>query len=159
MADDGDSRFDDGLNLRAYTHAAFELDGVAAAFLHEAAGVVHGVVNGCLVGHEGHVADDEGVFCAARYGFGVMDHVFHCDRQGVFIAEHDHAEGIADEQHVDACFVHELGRRIVVGREHGNLVVVVLLRLQRSDGIFHRAKLLSYDAVMALFDAIWHDSI
>ncbi len=48
----------------------------------------------------------------------VVGHVLGADLEGVVVAEHDHRDGIADEDEVDARGVGDPGRRCVVGRDH-----------------------------------------
>ena len=53
-----------------------------------------------LVGHERHVADQIGVLCAPPHGLAVMDHLLHRHRHGRVVAQHDHAQRIADQDRV-----------------------------------------------------------
>ena len=97
--------------------AAFDFDGFGAGFLDEADGVAKGFGDVGVIGAEGHVGDDEGVFCAASNGAGVVDHLVERHGKGVVVAEDDHAERVADEQDVYASLVGQARSRVVVGGE------------------------------------------
>ena len=116
---DGDAVCDDVGDTRGVACAAFEFHGVRAGG-DEAAGVGDGLV-GRVVAGEGEVGDDKRALRAAGDGGGVMEHVLHGDVGGVGEAEDDHAEGIADEEDVDAAFVEQPRGRVVVGGEDGEL--------------------------------------
>ena len=45
---------------------------------------------------------------------------------GGLVAEDDHAEAVADKDHGNAQLVEQLGGRVVVGGEHGDLLAVPL---------------------------------
>ena len=100
--------------------AAFDFYGVAAGFLEGASAVEEGLLGGGLVGHEGHVEDDEGVAGAADDGGGVADHVVEGDGEGVGMAEEGGADGVADEDEGDAGVVQDAGGAVVVGGEAGD---------------------------------------
>ena len=68
----------------------------------------------------GHVAEDEGSGLGAGYGGDVVTHVSHGDVCGIGVAEDDHAEGIADEQDIDAAFVKQPRAGVIVGGEGGD---------------------------------------
>ena len=59
-------------------------------------------------------------------GLGVVDHVVHGDEDGRLVAEDDHTKAIADKDHRNAQLVEQLGGRVVVGGEHGDLLAVPL---------------------------------
>ena len=143
MSHDGDAGGDDGGNLRADLAATLKLDAVGAALLEQAASVGHGLLDADLVGHEGHVADDEGVLSAAGDGGTVVDHVLHGDGEGVLVAEHDVAEGVADEDAVDAGLVLELGGGVVVCGQHAELAALGLGLCEGCDGVLHGGLLLN----------------
>ena len=60
------------------------------------------------------------------HGLGVVDHVVHGDEDRGLVAEDDHAEAVADKDHRNAQLVEQLGGRVVVGGEHGDLLAVPL---------------------------------
>jgi hypothetical protein len=55
----------------------------------------------------------------------VVANFFEGDRQGVRQALHDHAERIADQQHVCAALIEQPRERGVVGREHRDLALAL----------------------------------
>ena len=65
MALNRDTGVGDGFDGGYHFPAALQLVGVHVAFFEEAAGVANGFGYVGLVGHEGHVTDEEGVACAA----------------------------------------------------------------------------------------------
>src|ERR1035441_6674463 len=52
---------------------------------------------------------------AASYRARVVQHLPHGDGQSVFIAQHHHAERVADQDHVNAGVIQKPRTRIVVG--------------------------------------------
>ncbi len=97
MAHDGDAAFDDALYLFRHRYPTLELDRLGAAFLDKAGGVIKGVFDADVVGHEGHIADDHRLFGAPDHRLGVVEHLFHGHRDGRFVAEDDHAQAVADQ--------------------------------------------------------------
>ena len=58
----------------------------------------------------------------AAHRRAVADHVVHRDRQGAVEAEHGHAQAVADQDHVDAGLLLQVGGRIVVAGQPGDEV-------------------------------------
>ena len=52
----------------------------------------------------------------------MVDHILHGNGQSVLIAQHDHTEGVPDEDSVDAALVHDLCCGVVVSSKHRDLV-------------------------------------
>lgn len=147
VAHDGDAGLHHGLDLGADLDAALELDGLATALLHEAAGVADGRGHVLLVGEEGHVADDEGVARRAGDAAGVMDHVVHGHGNGGVIAHHGHAEGVSDQDHVNPGLLDERGHGVVVGGHHGDLAALVHLLLEGEHGVLSHLLLVPFTRV------------
>ena len=137
MRHDRDTGAGDGLDLGADLRSAFQLHGPAAAFLHQAAGVDNGIVDGGLVGHEGHIDYHQCVFRSAGYSAAMMDHVFHGYGEGVFVTQNNITQGIADQDRIDAGLVDQLCGGIIVGGEHGELGALLLCLLECCDGVLH----------------------
>ena len=116
--------------------ARLQLDGLGTSFLEETAGILHGVVHRRLIGQKRQVADHHGLFRPPCDRLAVMEHIFHGDRQGIFIPQHDHAQRIAHEQRVDSRFVKQLRRGIIVGGEHGEFLLVLFGFLERCHSCF-----------------------
>ena len=81
-----------------------------------------------------------------------MSHVVDGHRERVVVAEHDHGQRVADEDHVGVRSIDPAGRREVVGRHHhqGILSVRDLARRERGRGmtLCHQWQLLRFrDAV------------
>ncbi len=105
MAHNGNFGFGKARDELKAALAAFDLYGFGAGFLDDADGVAKGFGDVGVIGAEGHVGDDEGVFGAAADGAGVVDHFVERDWEGVVVAEDDHAEGVADEEDVNTGLV------------------------------------------------------
>ena len=120
MRKHGDAGRSEGADLRLHGAAALEFD-AGGPGSDDAACAFHRLLHG-VVGVDGKVGDHGGVPCAAGDSPGVVDHVVEGDVRGVRIAEHDHAEGVADEDEIDAGFVHETRGRVIVGGECCDLV-------------------------------------
>ena len=114
VAADGDAGVGDLFDFFRLTDAAFELHGVGPGF-DEQLGIGQGHLRR-FVAVDRKVADDDGFCLRAGDGGGVMEHVRHGDVGGIGIAEHDHTEGVANQQEVDAGFIEKSGSRIVIGR-------------------------------------------
>ena len=80
--------------------------------------------------------DDKRATDGAAHGARVVQHLVHGDGQRVFVAEHDHGEGVADEDEVDAGFVDQAGGGVVVGGERGDGLALALHFCQRRNGNF-----------------------
>jgi hypothetical protein len=120
VGDDGDFGGGEAADEFGARGAAFDLDGLGAGLLDEAEGVAGGVAQGGVVGAVGHVGDEEGAAEAAGDGAGVVEHLVEGDGEGVFVAEDDHAERVADQDHVDAGLVDQARGGIVVCGERGD---------------------------------------
>ena len=70
-----------------------------------------------------HIGDEQRALRAATNRARVVQHFFQRDRQSAVVAEHDHAERIADEQNVHAGFIEQARGGIVVGREAGDFFI------------------------------------
>ena len=75
-----------------------------------------------VVAGKRHVDDHQGVLHGAADHLGVVDHFVERDRQRVGVALHDHRHAVADENALDAGRVEQRGHRVVVGREHRDLL-------------------------------------
>jgi hypothetical protein len=62
----------DGFYAAGYAHAALELDGIDIGFLEKPTRIFHGLLIANLVRKKRHVADNEGVGCAAPHGVAVQ---------------------------------------------------------------------------------------
>ena len=78
---------------------------------------------------------------AADDGLRVVEHLLHRDGDRRVVAEDDHAEGVADEEDVDAGGFEEAGRGVVVAGHHDDALAALLLRLEvcYRDSVVHFA--------------------
>ena len=99
--------------------APFELDGLAAGFFQDAAGVFDRLVRAQVVSWETACrrSTSARVHGPADH-LGVVDHFVERDRQRVGMPLHDHRHAVADQDRLDAGLVEQPGHRVVVGREH-----------------------------------------
>nr|GEU28121.1 hypothetical protein [Tanacetum cinerariifolium] len=112
--------------------AAFDLDHVGAG-LHQ----LHGIVVRRFrraVGAERQVGHDHGGLAAARHGGRVVGQFGHGDGQRGRMAVADHAERIADQQHLHAAAVHQRSEAGVIAGEHGDFFAARAQFGQRMDG-------------------------
>ena len=116
--------------------AAFQLDGVGAAFSHQPPGGGDGVVQACIA-HERHVRDDQGVGCAPHHSAGVIDNVVDRHGQGRVVALNHHAQAVANHKDGQAGPVRDQGRGIVIGGQHGDFLASALHGLKVRDGRAH----------------------
>jgi hypothetical protein len=113
MAADRDPAAHQGANFCGLTQAALEFHRVGPG-LDEPAAVPESRF-GVRIGADRQVGDDRGRRLGAGHGLGVMKHVREGHAGGVGETEHDHAERVADEQHIDARLVEQPRGRVVVG--------------------------------------------
>ena len=85
---------------------------------HEPRGVGDGLLAREVVAHPRQVGDDERARLRARDRTGVVRHVVDRDVQRVVVAEHDHRDRVAHEDHVDARGVDRSCRGCVVRGDH-----------------------------------------
>ncbi len=115
---------------------AFDLDGFGAGFFDEADSVGKALRNRAVVAAERHVGHDERATDSAAHGACVVKHLVHSDGEGVFVAENDHGERIADEDEIDAGLVDEARGRVVVGGERRDRLALALHFAERGHGDF-----------------------
>ena len=97
-------------------HPAFQLDGVSAPLLHQPARVPHRFLGVHLVGHEGQVGNHQRLLGPPAHHAGVMHHVVHGDGYGGIIAQHHHAQAVANQQDGNPGGVGDAGSSVVVKR-------------------------------------------
>ena len=56
----------------------------------------------------------------------VINHLVHSHRQSIGLALNDTAQRVADQQHFDPRLVEDPRKRVIVGRETGNLLAALL---------------------------------
>ena len=64
----------------------------------------------------------------------MVRHLFHSDWQGIFIAEHNLGQRIADQDHVYAGFVHQAGSGVIISGEAGDQLLLLFLFLNSVGG-------------------------
>ena len=77
---------------------------------------------------------------AALDAGGVVDHIVEGYRQGAVMTLQHHAEGIADEQHLDAGLTGGLGEGGIVGGQHGDLFATLLEPLKGREADIRHAR-------------------
>ena len=98
MRKDGNAGGHECLDLRGDNGTAFQFYGLRAGF-DESACVGHGLLRRAI-GVDGKVGDNDGFLRSARHGRSVPNHVIEGDRRGIRVAQHDHAERVADKDEV-----------------------------------------------------------
>jgi hypothetical protein len=117
VAHDGDASGGDAADGGGDLLAAFKLDRVARALLHQAARVLESLLGADVVAHEGHVADEVRPLDRPPHGAAMVDDVIHRDGERRVVPLDDVAEAVPDEDEVHPRLIDELGQRVVVGRE------------------------------------------
>ena len=133
MAEHGDVDLDEFLDRRGDFHPALDLDGVRAAFLHEASGVAHRFLKIDLVAEIRHVRHEQSARHPALDRLRVMQDLIDGDRQGALVAELGHADRVTDEDHVDPGLFGEPGGGEIVRRQHRDLDALALHVQQGGD--------------------------
>ena len=117
MPHHGNAVGDDGPDFVSLAHAALEFHGLGSGF-HEFGGIGAGFLDS-VVGVDGEVRNDEGVFGSAGNSGSMMDDLIQGDVSGVGKAEDDHAEGVTDEKDVHSGFVEKTSSGVIVSGERG----------------------------------------
>ena len=89
-----------------------------------------------VIAAEGHVGHDERAANGAADGARVVEHLVDGDGKGVFMAEDDLAERIADQDEIDACLVDKARGGVVVGGERRDGLALALHFAERGHGDF-----------------------
>mmetsp|Transcript_4487 Transcript_4487/g.7432 ORF Transcript_4487/g.7432 Transcript_4487/m.7432 type:complete len:333 (-) Transcript_4487:322-1320(-) len=131
-----DARAHEGLDLGQHAHPALKLHHVGAPLLDEAHAVTGRLFRG-EIAPKRHVRHHQRALGAARRRRRVVDHLLHGDRGRVLVAEDDHAEGVADEDDVDAGAIGRLRAWVVVGRHHADRLLALVLELQLVEAHLH----------------------
>ena len=127
VGDDGYSRIHDGTYAVGIHGTSLQLHCLAVGLLHDASRIADGIVHRGLIRHKGHVDDNEGVLRPAAYRPAMVYHIFYGHGKGVVISEDDIAKRVADKDHVDARLVDDTGRMVVIGSEHAEHALALLL--------------------------------
>src|ERR1039458_8757176 len=115
VADHGNLRLDHAFDQAGALLAALDLHRLGARLLDKASSVTQSVALCDMDRSERHVGHQKCPFDAAPYRTRVVQHLLHSNRQGIFIAQHHHAERVADQDHVNAGLIHQPRAGIVVG--------------------------------------------
>ena len=137
MAHDRDTAFDDAVHRFGHILAAFQLDRLRSTLLEDAARVADGLGDVGMVAHEGQVADDVGLLGAPHDGLDMVEHVIHSHRNRGVISQHHHSQAVSDQHQGDSGLLQQLGRRVIVGRHHGDFLAPNLHVLEVSNGHTH----------------------
>ena len=105
----GDAGRDERGDRVGLLDAAFELHGLAARFLQDAAGVFDRLVRAQVEARERHVDDHQRVLDRAADHFGVVDHFVERHGQRAVVPLDDHRHAVADENAFDAGRIDEPG--------------------------------------------------
>mgnify|MGYP003296636322 CR=1 FL=1 len=133
VAHDVNASLDNCANGINNSSAAFQLNAVAVGLFGQAGSVVDSLLDALVVGAEGHIADDEGVGSALDDGLDVMDHVLHGDGDSAVIAQHDHAQRVADQNDLVIALVNDGSGGVVVSSDEGELTALFLVLLEVQD--------------------------
>ena len=123
---DGYASAEDALDGLADLGAALHLDTVGVRLLHHADGRGEGLFGVALVGAEGEVDDDQRAADGLDDRLAVVDHLIERDGQRGDVARHDVRGRVADQDNVHTGAVNDLRHRVIVSREHGDLLAALL---------------------------------
>jgi len=71
--------------------ATFQLDGLGPG-LQKPSSIAKRILMAGLIGHEGHIADDERLLGSPSHQLRVVEHVVHCHRKCIGLPLYDHAQ-------------------------------------------------------------------
>ena len=103
-----------------------ELDRVHARLLEEPSRADDRLLRRRVVGHERHVADQQCLARAPSHRLRVVEHVLQGHRQRRRIAEHHHAEAVADKQDRKPSLIEDLRAEVVVSGQDRKAPTFVL---------------------------------
>ena len=109
---------DDRLNLWNVTDTALEFHCLRPRFREQARGL-NGLL-GSVVAVNRHVRDNQSAFHPAGDGASVMQHFVQRHLGRVFVSQHHHPKGIADQDNIEAAFIEQTRGRIIVGGQRGD---------------------------------------
>ena len=95
VGNDGNFGFSEGAD--EIDARAFDFDGFGAGFLDEADGVGEALGYRAVIAAEGHIGYEQGAANGAADGAGMVEHLVDGDGEGVFVAQDDHGERVADQ--------------------------------------------------------------
>ncbi len=136
MTHDWNPRPHDRLNDALDGCPSFEFDGIGSTLFNETPCIHNGIFLRRVVGHKGHIPNNQGKSSAPDHCFRMVDHLIHGHRNRGFVAEHDHSQRVPNQNHVNPRAVHQKGGWIVVGGEHGDLLALSLLLQNVRNGDF-----------------------
>ena len=144
MPDHRDLRIHQPLHQLGTLLAALNLDRFGAR-LDKACRVADRLFAAYVVRRKGHVGNQERALHSPPHGAGVVQHLLDRDRQRVFVAQHDHAQRVAHQDHVDAGFVHQARAGVVIRCQTRNRFVFLFF-LEKSERSDFRAEVAAGDA-------------
>ena len=131
MAHHRDLGVDDLLDHRESLASALELHRVRTG-PHQPSGIANRLLRRDVVAHPGQVGDDVAVGLGPGDRRRVVHHVVDRHLQGVVVPEHDHGDGVADENEVGTGLARDASTRCVVRRDHHERITTIT-HLARSD--------------------------
>ena len=143
-ADVGEDRYaglDQCPDLRCQGRSALQLDPPCAGG-QELPCAGHGL-RGRPVSSDGQVGDNWGKLGSPGHRTGVADHVLERHGCGVGVAEDNHAERVADQDEVNAGFVDDTGRGIIVSGEGRNFLPALFLLPEAVVEVVHKRRVKS----------------
>ncbi len=114
MSHDGDARREDALDRLHDLRAALQLDGIGLGLLHDADGRVECDLRVALIGAEGQVDDHQCAVYGTHDRARMIDHHIQSYGECGLVTGHYVGSRVADQNHVYACGIDDLGHRIVV---------------------------------------------
>jgi hypothetical protein len=93
---------------------AFEFDCFGAAFFHQSQSVSDCVVVTGVERSIRHIRDQQSALHGASHGLQMDQNLVERDGHRVAVSQHDIAETVADENHVNSGFVDDPGGRVIV---------------------------------------------
>ncbi len=138
-----DSGVDHAVDRLRQRLAAFHLDRVDAALLHQPPGVGERLLDADVIAHKGHVADHQRLVRHPRDDAGVVDDVVERHRDRELVPLNHHAQRVADQQHRHARRLADARAHRVVSRQHHDRLVLSFHFLDVTDCDSHNRFLFS----------------
>src|SRR5262249_55248494 len=99
-----------------------ELHPLSTSFLEEPPGIPDRLLPTYLIGEKRHVPDHQSTLATARNRSRVVDDLFHRNRQGIRLPLKNASYRVTDQEDIDAGFVQNPRKGIIVSGETGDLL-------------------------------------
>ena len=136
MAKNQNAAIPNGTNAGRYGFAAFQLNGIHAAFLQETDGIAGSIFVRSLIGPKRHITDNKRIRCTAANRLTMVDTHIHGDGDRTVESLNNHTQRVADQNHVDAGSFCKGSKRRIICRDPRHLLTILFHVVKVNDCFF-----------------------